>query len=164
MRLRKSILFIFFTLVAEFIFAQTIETYPKNWWIDMSNPKLQVMIHGSNIGEASDFKINYKGIKLDPFRICQIYEVYDFAMQTIIKKALKAGERGHKDMRQDLLDIINSAQRKLEMLDEDENVPEPKTLWGDSILKIKKNDKLCIYPKCNCSIEKPFDNSPCFRV
>ncbi len=70
------------------------------------------------------YRYTYKGIKLDPFRICQIYEVYDFALQTIIKKALKAGERGHKDMRQDLMDIINSAQRKIEMLDEDEDYNE----------------------------------------
>jgi hypothetical protein len=66
-------------------------------------------------------------------------------------------------MRQDLLDIINSAQRKLEMLDEDDNVPEPKPLWGDSILEIKNNDKLCTYPDCNCPIELPFDHSPCLK-
>ncbi len=100
------------------------------------------------------YRYIYKGIKLDPFRICQIYEVYDFALQTIIKKALKAGERGHKDMRQDLRDIINSAQRKLEMMNEDENVPHPQSIETDSI---------CTYPDCNCPIEKPFSHSPCAK-
>ena len=95
------------------------------------------------------YRYTYKGIKLDLFRICQIYEVYDFALQTIIKKALKAGEPGHKDMRQDLLDIINSAQRKLEMLDEDENIPAPKPI--------------CTYPDCNCPFDKPITGDWCAR-
>ena len=65
MRTRNTLLFISFILLANFAFAQSIETYPTHWWIDMINPKLQIMIHGSNIGEASDFKINYKGVKLE---------------------------------------------------------------------------------------------------
>jgi hypothetical protein len=35
---------------------------------------------------------------------------------TILKKVLKAGQRGHKDERQDMLDIINAAQRRLRKL------------------------------------------------
>jgi hypothetical protein len=70
------------------------------------------------------YRFAYNGINLDPFRICQIYHVNDFALQTIIKKALCAGGRGHKDFRQDLLDIICAAERRIEMLDEDD-VQEP---------------------------------------
>lgn len=66
-----------------------------------------------------DAAVGYVVIKLDPFRIAHIYGMTCFALQTILKKTLKAGERGHKNLEQDLKDIINAAQRKLEMLKED---------------------------------------------
>ena len=37
-------------------------------------------------------------------------------MDHLTKKALAGGQRGHKDMRQDIVDIINSAQRAFEIL------------------------------------------------
>ena len=61
-------------------------------------------------------------INLDPFRIAQIYNMEDFALQTILKKTLVAGNRGHKDMAQDLRDVICAAERKLEMIEEDNRV------------------------------------------
>jgi hypothetical protein len=65
------------------------------------------------------YRFMYKGIKLDPFRICKIYNIDDFALQTIVKKALCAGNRGYKDKRRDLYDIITAARRDIEMMDED---------------------------------------------
>jgi hypothetical protein len=59
-------------------------------------------------------------VKLDPFRIAEIYRMTDFAMKTVLKKCLCAGGRGYKDLRQDLKDIIGAAQRRLEMITEDE--------------------------------------------
>lgn len=67
----------------------------------------------------SHYMKEYKGIKLDPARICKVYGQTDILMTTIVKKALAAGERGHKDFRQDLIDIISAAERRLEMMDED---------------------------------------------
>lgn len=89
----------------------------------------------ANKDPGAHYRYTYKGIKLDPFRICQIYEVYDFPLQTIIKKALRAGERGQKSKRQDLLDIISAAERAIEMLDEDvlvESLSKAETAakWG----------------------------------
>jgi hypothetical protein len=68
---------------------------------------------------GAHYRYTYKGIKLDPFRIAKIYSMTDFELMTILKKVLKAGDRGHKDKRQDLLDIINAAQRAIEIMDED---------------------------------------------
>jgi len=48
-------------------------------------------------------------------------EVDDFALQTILKKCLCAGNRGHKDKRRDLEDIITAAKRAIEMMNEDEH-------------------------------------------
>lgn len=72
-----------------------------------------------NDDPGAHYRYTYKGIKLDPFRIAQIYGVTDFAQLTILKKVLCAGNRGAKDKRQDLLDIISAAQRAIEIMDED---------------------------------------------
>jgi hypothetical protein len=73
-------------------------------------------------GDAgAHYRYQYKGINIDPFRIAQAYNMTDFAMMTILKKCLCAGNRGHKDFKQDLRDIICAAQRKLQMLEEDES-------------------------------------------
>lgn len=85
----------------------------------LNAPPIPESVYTPEIDPGAHYRYEYRGIKLDPFRICQIYGVNDFSLQTIIKKALKAGERGHKDMRQDLRDIVNAANRKLEMMDED---------------------------------------------
>ena len=69
---------------------------------------------------GAHYRFQYRGLNLDPFRIAQIYNMTDFCMMTILKKTLCAGNRGHKDFKQDLKDIICAAQRKLEMIKEDE--------------------------------------------
>lgn len=71
---------------------------------------------------GAHYRYEYRGIKLDPFRIAHIYGMTDNALFTILKKCLRAGRGGHKNLRQDLLDIINAAQRRLEMLDEDKGL------------------------------------------
>src|SRR5215211_8846576 len=38
--------------------------YPSHWWIRMKNPRLQLMIRGSNIQENS-FSLTYPGVKLE---------------------------------------------------------------------------------------------------
>ena len=68
---------------------------------------------------GSHYRFEYKDIKFDPFRISQIYGMTSFAMMTILKKCLCAGNRGHNSYREDLLDIISAAQRELEIIDED---------------------------------------------
>ena len=78
-----------------------------------------------------DINNGYVDVKLDPFRICAVYRVNDFALQTIVKKTLCAGDRGYKDFEQDLLDIICAAQRRIEMLHEDQGKPEPKPECSD---------------------------------
>lgn len=67
---------------------------------------------------GSHYRKFYKGIQLDPFRLQKIYNL-DAAGLTIIKKALAAGKRGHKDAIQDYNDIINAAERAIEMINED---------------------------------------------
>ena len=49
------------------LFAQdnSYNCYPTNWWVGMKWNKVQVMIHGSGIGNASAFTINYPGVRLE---------------------------------------------------------------------------------------------------
>lgn len=68
---------------------------------------------------GSHYRFVYKGIKLDPARIVQIYGCSNLMAGTIVKKALCAGQRGHKDLIKDLDDIITAAERWKEMVLED---------------------------------------------
>ena len=64
------------------------------------------------------YKYSYKGIKLDPYRILQVYGITCPAQQHAIKKLLRAGN-SVKDLEQDIQEVIDTLQRKLEMLKED---------------------------------------------
>ncbi|MEI2737326.1 MAG: alpha-amylase family glycosyl hydrolase [Chitinophagaceae bacterium] len=39
--------------------------YPTHWWVGMKNPKLQVMLHGENIGLFTKISIAYPGVKIE---------------------------------------------------------------------------------------------------
>lgn len=57
-------LFIFLILLNVSAVAQNnIDVYPLHWWTGMKNNKLQLMLHGSNIGAAL-FSVNYPGVRL----------------------------------------------------------------------------------------------------
>ena len=57
---------------------------------------------------------------VDVYRVLGAFDVYNPQLQHLIKKALATGQRGHKDTRQDLVDILHSAQSALDMYDETE--------------------------------------------
>jgi glycosidase len=46
-------------------FAQPLKCYPTNWFTGMKWNKVQVMLHGKDIGRAANFTLNYPGVKLD---------------------------------------------------------------------------------------------------
>lgn len=57
--------------------------------------------------------------RLDVYRLLDLFKVTCPVAQHIVKKALAAGQRGHKDTRRDWQDIADSAARRLEMIEED---------------------------------------------
>jgi len=61
---------------------------------------------------------------IDVYRIIELYELHDPCFQHALKKILVPGARGHKDLTKDINDIIDTMQRKLEMIAE--NKKEPK--------------------------------------
>lgn len=58
--------------------------------------------------------------RLDVYRLLDLFKVTCPVAQHIVKKALAAGQRGHKDTRHDWQDIADSAARRLQMISEDE--------------------------------------------
>ncbi len=58
---------------------------------------------------------------IDVYRIIELYELHDPCFQHALKKILVPGARGHKDLTKDINDIIDTMQRKLEMIAENEN-------------------------------------------
>lgn len=60
---------IFFLAVFSFVFitgatGQSIDCYPTHWWTGMQWHDVQVMVHGENIGNATDISLNYPGVTL----------------------------------------------------------------------------------------------------
>lgn len=70
--------------------------------------------------KGQHYRYIYKGIKLDPARIAIIYEATHPMQMAILKKTLKAGDRGQKTQIEDIEDIITAAERWIEMLKEDD--------------------------------------------
>lgn len=55
------------------------------------------------------------GVDVDVYDVLKAWGVTNPALQHLIKKAMQAGGRGHKDLKEDLLDIIASAKRAYEL-------------------------------------------------
>ena len=64
------------------------------------------------------YRYDYKGIRLDPYRIFRVYGITDPAKQHCIKKLLRGGN-GHKSERDDTLEAMAILERWLEMENED---------------------------------------------
>ena len=58
--------------------------------------------------------------RLDVYRLLDLFGVTCPVAQHVVKKALAAGQRGHKDTRRDWQDIADSAARRLQMFAEDD--------------------------------------------
>lgn len=94
----------------------------------LSNSSMQVNYYAGDIElveessqelkEYEHYKYSYKGIKLDPYRILDIYKITCPAQQHAIKKLLRAGN-SVKELKQDITEVIDTLKRKLEMLEED---------------------------------------------
>lgn len=67
----------------------------------------------------SHYKKDISHLKsIDPYRIADLYDLHPCA-EHIMKKSLCAGGRGHKDLLRDIQDIIDTAERWKEMIEED---------------------------------------------
>lgn len=81
------------------------QSYPE----DNRLTKYQRLIRGKDIDG------HVASIVVDVYDVLTAWETTNPALQHLIKKALQPGERGHKNLVEDLKDIIASAQRALEI-------------------------------------------------
>ena len=73
--------------------------------------------------KGSHYRYQYKGINLDPYRVCKVYGIAGGPHEHIVKKALRGLRKGHSE--QDLiLELQCCLDRWQEMLEED--LPQPK--------------------------------------
>jgi hypothetical protein len=73
----------------------------------------------------SEFNHYFKDVrhldKIDVYRVLELFEVTDPAIQHAVKKLLCAGKRGAKDGMKDMQEAVAAINRKLEMMDEDDH-------------------------------------------
>lgn len=55
------------------------------------------------------------GVHVDVYDVLKAWDVRNPALQHLVKKALQAGNRGHKDLMEDLRDIMDSGKRAIEL-------------------------------------------------
>ena len=67
---------------------------------------------------GAHYSFVYKGIKVDPYRIFEIYGITNGAQQHAIKKLLRAG-KSVKSLDQDIAEVIVSLTRWQDMIRED---------------------------------------------
>lgn len=65
-------------------------------------------------------KVPYEYI--DVYRVLELFSVTDPAIQHALKKLLVAGGRGHKDLKKDVKEAIDSLNRWIDMREEEENI------------------------------------------
>lgn len=65
------------------------------------------------------YDFEYRGIKLDPYRILVEYGIAHPAQQHAIKKLLRAG-KSIKDLKTDVEEVISTLSRWLGMMEEDQ--------------------------------------------
>ena len=91
---------------------------------------------------------------LDVYRLLELFQVTCPVAQHIVKKALAAGQRGHKDTRRDWQDIADSAARRLQMMDEDAG-------WTDDAIRAaafgRQNTIDCNDPRTVEGVDVSFD-------
>ena len=82
---------------------------------------VNAMLTGDSVHESkkNHYSFDYKGIRIDPYRLFRIYNIYDPEQQHAIKKLLRAG-KSVKTLEQDINETIVTLERWKEILKEDE--------------------------------------------
>lgn len=112
---------------------------------EVKNGNITLITPSASAEQWNKYNRQCKGVTIDVYDVLKAFEVTDPALQHLIKKALCAGLRGHKNKEQDLIDILDSAKRALELYHDDngstERPPEVSGVRGcdDNLEVIKKN-------------------------
>lgn len=47
------------------VYGQAVKMFPTNWWVQMKNPKLQLMLYAEGIGNATHVSTQYPGVRIE---------------------------------------------------------------------------------------------------
>jgi len=64
-------IFLFCSFFASTTTAQKLSAYPSNWWVDMQNPSIQIMLHGEGIGKFNKVNFKYPGVTLEKVHVVE---------------------------------------------------------------------------------------------
>lgn len=81
----------------------------------VKNGNITLLTPAALVGQWNKYNRQCKGVTIDVYDVLKAFEVTDPALQHLIKKALCTGLRGHKTREQDLQDILDSANRAVEL-------------------------------------------------
>lgn len=76
------------------------------------------------VDSKKEFSHYYKKVPyehVDVYRVLELFQVHDPAIQHAVKKLLVAGGRGHKNLEKDVREAIASLNRWIEMREEENN-------------------------------------------
>lgn len=62
--MKKWICLLVFAYCVPAVLQAQYHCYPSHWWVQMKNPRLQIMIHGEGIGNSKGYTISYPGVTL----------------------------------------------------------------------------------------------------
>jgi hypothetical protein len=110
-----------------------IHLFGNSYWIDYSNEERtdSVLIWDKQKGyseiiefkdseitienQLSKYHVPCKGVKIDVYDVLKAFNVVNPATQHAIKKLLKGGQRGFKDVNKDYQEAIESIERAIEL-------------------------------------------------
>jgi len=97
-------------------------------WDNCECPDLEAMGQNRDIFEmeietpvkdlGSHYRNEFKGVKVDVYRVLQIFGVTDPVAQHIVKKLLRGTKKGHDEMTV-WNEVFQACERKKEMIDEE---------------------------------------------
>ena len=101
-----------FTPLDEYEAAQEV---PDGYYLDDESGKLKPLKPKSESVRSKYHREIKPGVWVDVYDVINAWKITNPAQQHLAKKALQAGERGHKGYSEDMRDIIASAGRAIEI-------------------------------------------------
>lgn len=92
-----------------------IADYGKEADVELSIIAERRKVDGPQVTSTNKYSRQCKGVIIDVYDVINAWDVTNPALQHLIKKALQAGQRGHKDRDENLHDILASAKRAIEL-------------------------------------------------
>src|SRR5687767_15792564 len=63
--MKKLLTGLFLLFVIHVLAADDHGVYPTHWWVNMKNPKLQLMVYQPNVGDYNKATVTYAGVSVE---------------------------------------------------------------------------------------------------